>query len=50
MLLIVMTLILGVYPVLALDLIGPSVQTLVEGYNTAISVAGVSGNIMIAGQ
>ena len=48
--LIVMTLILGVYPVLALDLIGPSVQTLVENYNTAISVAGVSGNIMIAGQ
>jgi NADH-quinone oxidoreductase subunit M len=48
--LIVMTLILGVYPVLALDLIGPSVQTLVENYNMAISVAGVSGNIMIAGQ
>ena len=48
--LIVMTLILGVYPVLALDLIGPSVQTLVENYNTAISVAGVSGNIMITGQ
>jgi NADH-quinone oxidoreductase subunit M len=48
--LIVMTLILGVYPVLALDLIGPSVQTLVENYNTAISVAGVSVNIMIAGQ
>jgi NADH-quinone oxidoreductase subunit M len=48
--LILMTLILGVYPVLALDLIGPSVQTLVENYNTAISVAGVSGNIMIAGQ
>lgn len=48
--LIVMTLILGVYPVLALDLIGPSVQTLVEKYNTAVSVAGVSGNIMIAAQ
>ena len=48
--LIVMTLILGVYPVLALDLIGPSVQTLVEKYNTAVSVAGVSGNVMIAAQ
>jgi NADH-quinone oxidoreductase subunit M len=48
--LIVMTLILGVYPVLALDLIGPSVQTLVEKYNTAVSVAGVSGEIMIAAQ
>ena len=48
--LILMTLILGVYPVLALDLIGPSVQTLVEKYNTAVSVAGVSGNIMIAAQ
>jgi NADH-quinone oxidoreductase subunit M len=48
--LIVMTLLLGVYPVLALDLIGPSVQTLVEKYNMAISAAGVSGNTMIASQ
>jgi NADH-quinone oxidoreductase subunit M len=48
--LIVMTLLLGVYPVLALDLIRPSVQTLVENYNMAISAAGVSGNTMIASQ
>jgi NADH-quinone oxidoreductase subunit M len=48
--LIVMTLLLGVYPVLVLDLIGPSVQTLVEKYNMAISAAGVSGNTMIASQ
>ena len=38
--LIGMTLLLGVYPVLILDLIGPSVQTLVENYNSALSISG----------
>ena len=46
--LIIMTLLLGVYPVLALDLIGPSVQTLVENYNLALSIAGINGDAMIA--
>ena len=46
--LIIMTLLLGVYPVLALDLIGPSVQTLVENYNSALSIAGINGDAMIA--
>ncbi len=46
--LIGMTLLLGVYPVLVLDLIGPSVQTLVENYNSALSIAGINGNAMIA--
>ena len=46
--LIGMTLLLGVYPVLVLDLIGPSVQTLVENYNSALSIAGINGDAMIA--
>jgi NADH-quinone oxidoreductase subunit M len=46
--LIGMTLLLGVYPVLVLDLIGPSVQTLVENYNSALSIAGINGVAMIA--
>ena len=46
--LIIMTLLLGVYPVLALDLIGPSVQTLVENYNSALSIAGINGDAVIA--
>ena len=46
--LIGMTLLLGVYPVLILDLIGPSVQTLVENYNSALSIAGINGDAMIA--
>ena len=37
--LIAMTLLLGVYPALVLDLIGPSVSALVEQYNTALVVA-----------
>ena len=46
--LIGMTLLLGVYPVLVLDLIGPSVQALVENYNSALSIAGINGDAMIA--
>jgi len=46
--LIGMTLLLGVYPVLVLDLIGPSVQTLVENYNSALSIAGINGDAIIA--
>ena len=46
--LVFMTLLLGVYPVLALDLIGPSVKSLIENYNSALSIAGIDGNTMIA--
>ena len=46
--LVFMTLLLGVYPVLALDLIGPSVQSLIDNYNSALSIAGIDGNTMIA--
>ncbi len=34
--LIAMTLLLGVYPALALDIIGPSVAALIDGYSTAL--------------
>ena len=37
--LVVMTLLLGVYPALILDLIGPSVAALVENYDTAVAAA-----------
>ncbi len=37
--LVAMTLILGVYPALALDIIGPSVEALVHNYNTALAAA-----------
>jgi len=43
-----MTLLLGIYPVLALDLISPSVQSLIDNYNSALSIAGIDGNTMIA--
>jgi NADH-quinone oxidoreductase subunit M len=46
--LVFMTLLLGVYPVLALDLIGPSVQSLIDNYNSALSIAGIDGNTIIA--
>jgi NADH-quinone oxidoreductase subunit M len=38
--LVVMTLLLGVYPALVLDMIGPSVTALVENYNAALEAAG----------
>lgn len=37
--LVVMTLLLGVYPALILDIIGPSVAALVSNYDTALAVA-----------
>ena len=43
--LIVMTLILGVYPALVLDLIGPSVDALVSNFKTATSEAGLVNQI-----
>jgi len=39
--LVAMTLILGVYPALALDIIGPSVEALVQNYNTALAAADI---------
>ncbi|UWR23701.1 NADH-quinone oxidoreductase subunit M [Sulfitobacter sp. S190] len=37
--LVAMTLLLGVYPALVLDIIGPSVAALVENYDTAVAAA-----------
>ncbi|WP_293447894.1 NADH-quinone oxidoreductase subunit M [Planktotalea sp.] len=37
--LVVMTLLLGVYPALVLDIIGPSVEALVANYETALDIA-----------
>ena len=37
--LVVMTLLLGIYPALILDVIGPSVAALVENYDTAVAAA-----------
>jgi NADH-quinone oxidoreductase subunit M len=37
--LVVMTLLLGVYPALVLDMIGPSVAALVENYEVALEAA-----------
>ena len=37
--LVVMTLLLGVYPALVLDVIGPSVEALVSNYDTALNAA-----------
>ena len=34
-----MTLLLGVYPALVLDIIGPSVAALVDNYDTALAAA-----------
>jgi NADH-quinone oxidoreductase subunit M len=38
--LVVMTLLLGVYPALITDIIGPSVSALVSNYDTAVLDAG----------
>ncbi|MEO1780264.1 MAG: NADH-quinone oxidoreductase subunit M, partial [Pseudomonadota bacterium] len=37
--LVVMTILLGVYPALILDVIGPSVAALVDQYDTALAAA-----------
>ena len=39
--LVVMTLLLGVYPSLVLDIIGPSVSALVDSYTTSVDAAGL---------
>jgi NADH-quinone oxidoreductase subunit M len=39
--LVAMTLILGIYPALALDIIGPSVEALVQNYNTTLAAADI---------
>jgi NADH-quinone oxidoreductase subunit M len=39
--LVVMTLLLGVYPALALDVISPAVENLVSNYNAALLDAGL---------
>ena len=38
--LIAMTLLLGVYPALVLDVIGPSVENLLHNYHSALAAAG----------
>ena len=40
--LVAMTLLLGVYPALVLDMIGPSVAALVDSYDTALEAAGAA--------
>ena len=42
--LVVMTLLLGVYPALVTDMIGPSVAALVKNYHAAVTVVAVSAN------
>ncbi|SDH55760.1 NADH-quinone oxidoreductase subunit M [Alloyangia pacifica] len=42
--LVVMTLWLGVYPAAALDIIGPSVEALVNHYDTAVAAADLGGS------
>ncbi|MCA0963438.1 NADH-quinone oxidoreductase subunit M [Salipiger bermudensis] len=44
--LVVMTLWLGVYPAAALDIIGPSVEALVDNYDTAVAAADLGGPTM----
>ncbi|MGR3378243.1 NADH-quinone oxidoreductase subunit M [Salipiger abyssi] len=44
--LVVMTLWLGVYPSAALDIIGPSVEALVDNYDTAIAAADLGGPVV----
>ena len=46
--LVAMTLLLGVYPAVALDLIGPSVDALVSNFETATSGAGLSNQIAVS--
>ena len=46
--LIIMTILLGVYPALILDLTGPSVEALVENFNTATAEAGLSNKLAVS--
>ena len=43
--LVVMTILLGVYPALVLDIIGPSVEALVSTYDTALAAADTAGQV-----
>lgn len=43
--LVVMTLLLGIYPALVLDLIGPSVEALVSNYDTALLNSGAASAV-----
>ena len=43
--LIIMTILLGIYPALVLDLTGPSVQALVENFHAATDEAGLSNKL-----
>ena len=43
--LIIMTILLGVYPALVLDLTGPSVESLVENFHSATAEAGLSNKL-----
>jgi len=46
--LVVMTILLGVYPALILDIIGPSVGALVDQYNTSVAMYAAEANTMTA--
>ena len=43
--LIIMTILLGIYPALVLDMTGPSVQVLVENFHAATAEAGLSNKL-----
>ncbi|MEP4197350.1 MAG: NADH-quinone oxidoreductase subunit M [Aliishimia sp.] len=43
--LVVMTLLLGVYPALVLDVIGPSVEALISNYDTALAAADAASQV-----
>jgi len=43
--LVVMTLLLGVYPSLVTDMIGPSVEALIGNYQTALTEAGTAADL-----
>ena len=46
--LIIMTILLGVYPALILDLTGPSVEALVENFHAATAEAGLSNKLAVS--
>jgi len=46
--LVAMTLLLGVYPALVTDIIGPSTEALVSAYDTALTDAGFGGDTEVA--
>ncbi|MEL6702362.1 MAG: proton-conducting transporter membrane subunit, partial [Pseudomonadota bacterium] len=46
--LVVMTILLGVYPALILDIIGPSVAALVDQYDNAVAAYGITADTAVA--